>query len=46
VLHSVAGAGANGKHQDLDANQVFALFMTYSFDLRALLADDTVVYNR
>jgi hypothetical protein len=49
-LHRVAGAGADGRYQDLEAihttvlaNEVptmATLFMTYSFELRQHLADD------
>jgi hypothetical protein len=43
----VAGAGAKGKDQNLDAfpSQLFSLYMTYSFDLRRHLADGTVRYK-
>ena len=54
-LHRVAGAGADGRYQDLEAihatvlaNEVppmVTLFMTYSFELRQHLADDLVVFH-
>jgi hypothetical protein len=39
--------GAKGKYQNLAASpkELFALFMTYSFDLRRHLRDGTVIYN-
>ena len=54
-LHRVAGAGASGRNQDLDAIRadiangatppLSTLFMTYSFDLRVHLAAGTVEHN-
>jgi hypothetical protein len=47
ALHRVAGAGAKGKHQNLAAfpKELFALFMSYSFDLKWHLRKGTVIYT-
>ena len=54
-LHRVAGAGADGRYQDLEAiaakvragevPPMSTLFMTYSFDLKAHLRDGLVLHN-
>jgi hypothetical protein len=42
-LHRVPGAGANGIHQDLKDEDIFDVFMTYSFDVQTHLQNKTII---
>ena len=41
-LHRVPGAGANGIHQGLKDEEIFDVFMTYSFNVQTHLQNKTI----